>query len=186
MNTQFDIEKLIKQGEIKNELELERALIAERKLRVLSKENPEYKITRKQLRDLIERYEKVFWSPDSKISEKKLLESDVVEVIAEKERIFIANRKELIKSKIKRLNLNQQDFGKILGHTSKSYISELMNGIRPFSLKDLVIINRVLQIDLKDLIPTFLPLDERKKITTSIKKLDNPKLKLNEDDFAVV
>lgn len=186
MNTQFDIEKLIKQGEIKNELELERALITERKLRVISKEDPKFKITRKKLRDLIEKYEKTFWSPDSKISEKKLLESDIAEVIAEKERIFILNRKELIRSKIRKMNLNQQDFGKILGHTNKSYISELMNGIRPFSLKDLVIINRVLKIDLKDLIPTFLPLDERKKITTSIKKLDNPKLKLSEDDFSLV
>ena len=186
MNTQFDIEKLIKQGEIKSELELERALIAERKLRVLSKEDPKFKITRSKLRNLIEEYEKVFWSPESKISERKLRESDIAEVIAEKERIFIANRRNLIRSKIKRLNLNQQDFGKILGHTNKSYISELINGIRPFSLKDLVIINRVLKIDLKDLIPTFLPLDERKKITASIKKLDNPKLKLSEDDFALV
>lgn len=185
MNTQFDIEKLIKLGEIQNELELERALIADRKLRVLSKENSKFKIIRRKLRDLIENYENRNWSSDSKINEKRLRESDIAEIIAEKERIFVANRKELIKSKLKKLNLNQQDFGAILGHRNKSYISELMNGISPFSLRDLIIINRLLKIDLTNLIPTFLPQNERTKIRLSITKLDNPKLKLSKDDFAL-
>ena len=55
--TQFDTSELIENGEILNELDFERALIADRKLRVLSKENPKYKIIRKRLRDLIEAYE---------------------------------------------------------------------------------------------------------------------------------
>lgn len=42
---------------IQNELDFERALIADRKLRVLSKENPKFKTVRKKLRDLIEQYE---------------------------------------------------------------------------------------------------------------------------------
>jgi antitoxin component HigA of HigAB toxin-antitoxin module len=185
MKTQFDIEKLIELGEIQNELDFERALIADRKLRVLSKENPKFKTLRKKLRNLIEAYENKNWSSKSRISDKKLRESDIAELIAEKERQFIERRKELIKVKLKRLNLNQQDFGAILGHRSKSYISELMNGINPFSLKDLIIINRLLKIDLTDLVPTFLPQTERVKIRTSIKKLENPKLKLSKDDFAL-
>jgi len=185
MKTQFDILELIKLGEIKNELDFERALIADRKLRVLSKENPKFKTLRKKLRDLIEVYENKNWSLDSRISDKKLRESDIAELIAEKERQFIERRKELIKSKLKKVNLNQQDFGAILGHKSKSYISELMNGINPFSLRDLIIINRLLKIDLTDLVPTFLPQNERVKIRTSIEKLENPKLKLSKEDFAL-
>ena len=186
MKTQFDIQEFIQLGEIKNELDFERALIADRKLRVLSKENPKFKTLRKKLRDLIEVYENKNWSPDSRISNKKLRESDIAELIAEKERQFIERRKELIKAKLKKVNLNQQDFGAILGHKSKSYISELMNGINPFSLRDLIIINRLLKIDLTDLVPTFLPQTERVKIRTSIEKLENPKLKLSKEDFALV
>jgi transcriptional regulator with XRE-family HTH domain len=185
MKTQFDIEEILELGEIQNELDFERALIADRKLRVLSKENSKYKTLRRKLRDLIEDYESKNWSSASRITDKKLKESDLAEAFAEMERQFIENRKELIKSKLKRLNLTQQDFGKILGHKSKSYMSELMNGINPFSLRDLIIINRLLKIDLTDLVPTFLPQTERIKIKSSIEKLENPKLKLSQDDFAL-
>ncbi|MGB3343256.1 MAG: helix-turn-helix transcriptional regulator [Aequorivita sp.] len=185
MKTQFDISQLIETGKIQNELEFERALIADRKLRVLSKENPKFKSVRKQLRDLIEQYENQKWSAESKISDKKIRESDLAELIAEKERLFIQRRKELIRKKLKNLNLTQQDFGKILGHQSKSYMSELMNGVSPFSLKDLIVINRVLKINLTDLVPTFLPESDRVKIRATIKKLDNPKLKLSKEDLAI-
>lgn len=186
MKKQFDISKLIKGGKIQNELDFERVLIADRKLRILSKEEPKYKTVRKELRTLIEQYENQNWSAKSEISDKKIRESDVAELIAEEERLFIKRRKNLLRKKIKSLNLTQQDFGKILGHTSKSYISELMNGISPFSLKDLIVINRLLKIDLIDLVPTFLSQSESVKIRTTIKKLDNPKLKLSEDDLAIV
>lgn len=185
MKTQFDISEFIEAGKILNELDFERALIADRKLRLLSKENPKFKTVRKKLRDLIEQYENQNWSADSKISDKKLRESDIAELIAEKERLFIQQRKELIRKKIKSLNLTQQDFGKILGHKSKSYMSELINGVSPFSLKDLIVINRVLKINLSSLVPTFLPHSDRIKIRTTIKKLDNPKLKLSKEDLAI-
>ncbi len=185
MKTQFDIEKVLDNGKIQNELDFERALIMDRKLRVLSQENPKLKVVRKNLRDLIEDYETRNWSADSRINEKKLRESDLAEIMAEKERLFIYNRKELIKSKLKKLNLSQQDLGAILGHKSKSYMSELINGVSPFSLRDLVIINRLLKIDLTDLVPTFLPHTEQVKIKSSIEKLENPKLKLSKDDFTL-
>lgn len=99
--------------------------------------------------------------------------------------MFIQRRKDLIHKKLKSLDLTQQDFGKILGHLSKSYISELMNGVSPFSLKDLIVIHRLLKINLSDLVPTFLPHSDSAKIRTTIKKLDNPKLKLSKADLAI-
>ena len=185
MKTQVDLSKLLEIGVIQNELDFERALIADRKLRVLSKEDSKYKGIRKKLRDLIADYENKNWSSDSIISNNKLQESNVAELIAEKERQFIQNRKTLIRKKLKMLNLTQQDLGTVLGHGSKSYMSELMNGISPFSLKDLIVINRLIKIDLTDLVPTFLPQSDRVKIITSIKKLDNPKLKLSVNDFVL-
>ena len=90
------------------------------------------------------------------------------------------------RKKLKNLNLTQQDLGTILGHGSKSYMSELMNGVIPFSLKDLIVINCVIKIDLTDLVPTFSPQTDRVKTRTSIEKLDKPKLKLTVDDFKLV
>jgi len=183
MKTQLDISKLLEIGKIQNELDFERALIVDRKLRFLSKEDSRYKVLRKKLRDLIEDYENKNWSSGSRITDKKVRESDLAELIAEKERQFIQKRKELIRKKLKNLNLTQQNLGAVLGHRSKSHMSELMNGVSPFSLKDLIVINRLLKIDLTDLVPTFLPQSERVKIKASIQKLDNPKLKLSKNDF---
>jgi transcriptional regulator with XRE-family HTH domain len=184
MQTQLDISKLLEAGKIANELEFERALIADRKLRVLAKEDSKYNAVRKKLRDLISAYEDKNWSSSSRITDKKIQESDLAETIAEKERQFIQKRKDLIRRKLKSLNLTQQNLGKILGHRSKSYMSELMNGVSPFSLKDLIIINRLLKIDLTHLIPTFLAQADRKKIKSSLQKLDNPKL--SEEDIELV
>lgn len=184
MKTQFDIKNILQEGKIRNELDYERALIADRKLRLLIKEDPKLKAERNKLRDLIHDYEKKNWSGKSKIDESFLRESDIAEAIAEKERQFVERRKRIIKTKLKNMGLNQQELGVILGHESKSYMSELMNGVRPFSLRDLVVINRLLKISLTDLIPTFLPHAERVKIKSSIEKLDNPKLKLSKRDFS--
>ena len=54
---QLGISKLLEFGKIQNELDFEKALIADRKLRVLSKEDSKYKVIRKKLRDLIADYE---------------------------------------------------------------------------------------------------------------------------------
>lgn len=185
MKTQFDVSKLLENGKIENELDFERALIADRKLRVLAKNNTKYKSIRRQIRDLIEEYEDKNWSVTSKISSSKFQESNIAELISEKERQFVHNRKKLIRKKLKTLKLTQQDFGMILGHKSKSHMSELMNGLSPFTLKDLIIIHRLLKIELPDLIPTFLGQSEQMKIKTSIESLDNPHIKLSKDDFAL-
>ena len=177
--------KIIQKGSISNELELEQALIIERKLRLLAKENPELAESRTQLRAIIKEYEKANWSSDSIISNKKIKESDVAELIAEEERKFLANRKEIIKAKLTELGINQQDLGLILGH-SKSYISELINGINPFTLKDLIIIHKLFGIKLEDLIPTIIPQKESEKIKSSILKINKPKLKLGKEDLVFV
>lgn len=183
MKSEFDVQKLIDKGIIENELDHERALIAERKLRLLSNENPKYKIVRNELRELIASYETKNWAEDSKIDISKIHENDLAEIIAEEERIFIEKRKASIRKKLKSLNLTQQQLGVILGHNSKSYISELINGICPFSLKDLIIIHRILNIELSDLIPTFLTQRDQNKIKTSISKLNNRKLNLTQESL---
>ena len=88
MKTLFNIESIIKKSSISNELDYDRALIADRKLRLLAKEDPHYKTMRSKLRDLIEKYESAEWSDVDKIDEKKLVESDKSERIAEQERLF--------------------------------------------------------------------------------------------------
>lgn len=186
MKTQLDISKLLEEGSIQNELDFERALIADRKLRVLSKEDSNYRDIRKQLRDLIEDYENKNWPSETEITDKNIQESDLAELIVEKEHQFIENRKSLIKEHLKKLDLTQQELGQILGHKSKSYMSELMNGLSPFSLKDLIVIHRLLKINLTELVPTFLTQSDQIKIRESILKLDNPKLNLSKDDFELV
>jgi len=177
--------KILQKGAISNELELEKALIIERKLRLLAKENPALAESRNQLRELIKGYEKTNWNVVSIISDKKIQESDAAELIAEQERKFLENRKEILKTKLSELGINQQDLGKILGH-SKSYISELINGINPFNLKDLIIIHTLFKIKLENLIPTTIPQKESDKIKSSILKINKPKLKLGKKDLVLV
>lgn len=183
MKTHFDIEEFIHKGTIENELDFERALLADRKLRILSKDNDHFKILRKKLRDILEIYENKNWSNEIVIDESKIKESDIAEQIAEKERKFIEKRKKLIKTQLKVFNLNQQELGSILGHTSKTHMSELINGICPFTLKDLIIINRLLKIDIKDLIPVFLSEDEQIRVKDIILKLNKPQIRLTKKDL---
>lgn len=182
MKTNFDIEKIINKGKIENELDFERALIADRKLRILSKEEVKFKGLRKKLRDIIEKYENDHWVT-AEITPEKINNNDLALLISEKENEFIESRKQIIRKKLKEKNLTQQDLGTILGHSSKSYMSELINGITPFTLKDLVIIHRILKINIKSLIPVFLSLEDQNNIQNAIIKLNKPSLKLSKEDF---
>lgn len=177
MKTSFDIEKLVEKGSITNELDYERALIADRKLRVLSKENSHFKTLRIKLRDLIQAYESIEWSNVQSITKEKLLNSEKSERIAEVERTFINNRKLEIKKRLKEFDLSQEHLAEILGHKSKTHMSELINGIKPFTLKDLIIINNILKIELTKLIPAYLSIEDKIKVNQAIKKLDKPKVK---------
>jgi len=179
MKAYFDIEKLIETGAITDEHDLEKALIADRKLRLLSKESTHFKNLRSKLRDLIVAYESKEWGGDH-ISDDKIAESDRAEVAAEKERMFIENRKVMIRKRLKELDLTQENLGFILGHKSKTHMSELMNGLKPFTLKDLVVINTLLAIDMKELVPVFLSKAETLKIKSAITTLNKPSLSTRE------
>ncbi|MDX6191095.1 helix-turn-helix transcriptional regulator [Flavobacterium sp. Fl-318] len=183
MKANFDIESIIDSGFISNELDYERALIADRKLRLLAKESIHFKNLRSKLRDLIAKYESSEWSDVNLIDESKLLEVEKFEQIAELERVFIENRKQSIRKKLKELDLTQENLATLLGHKSKTHMSELVNGIKPFTLKDLVIINRILKIDVSLLIPLFLSNEEQLRVKEAVKKLDKPKVKLNVEDL---
>lgn len=179
----LEVEGLILSGSISNELDYERALIADRSLRLLAKEDAHFKTLRSKLRALIALYEKAVWSDVDQIDEKKLLESDQAERQAELERQFIQNRKQLIRQKLQTFDLTQENLASLLGHQSKTHMSELINGIKPFTLKDLIIIHQLFQIEMAVLIPVFLSKDEQLKVKKAIKNLDKPQLKLTTDDF---
>jgi transcriptional regulator with XRE-family HTH domain len=185
MKTDFDIEKLVEKGSITNELDYERALNADKRLRLLAKESAHFKKLRTNLRVIIEKYESTEWNDLDKIDDSKLLESKKSEQIAEAERLFIENRKQTIRKKLKELDLTQENLASILGHKSKTHMSELVNGIKPFTIKDLIIINRLLKIDLSVLIPAFLSNEDQKRVQDAVIKLKKPKVKLTNDDLVL-
>ena len=183
---EFELDKILRIGKIGSELELEQATLADRKMRLLEAESLTIKRKRSKLKKLILDYENKHWSSKSRITKRKIDESDKAEKMAELQEEFFQNRKLIIKSKLKKHGLNQQDFGKILGHKNKSYISELMNGVNPFSLKDIIVISKLLKIELDDLVYKSIPIKEQEKIVKTIESLDKPKLKLNKNEFTLV
>jgi transcriptional regulator with XRE-family HTH domain len=80
------------------------------------------------------------------------------------------------------LKITQQELGKLLGH-GKTYMSELMNGVSPFSMRDLIILHKLFQIKLDDLIPTIISQKDRLRIKTSLGELNNPKLRLEKEEW---
>jgi transcriptional regulator with XRE-family HTH domain len=185
MKTQSDLRDILKRGKLSDELDLERALMLDRKLRLMLREHPELAEERKQLRLIIKLYENSKWKSTSKITDQQIKESDVAEFIAEQERQFLERRKDLIKKRISKYNLSQQELGILLGH-GKTYMSELINGVTPFSIRDLIILHRIFNIKLEYLIPTIISQKDRGKLKESITKLDNPKLKLEKEDLVFV
>lgn len=185
MRTDFDIEKIIENGSILNELDYERALIADRKLRLLAKDSLHFKKLRSKLRDVIAQYENTEWNTTEQIDDNKLLESNKAERIAELERQFMEKRKQSIRKKLKEFELTQQELALILGHKSKTHMSELINGIKPFTLKDLIIINRLFNINISELVPLFLSSEDQIRIKETVKKLNKPKVRLTDSDLVI-
>ena len=183
MKTEFDIEAILKKGRLSNELDYERALVAERKLRLLAKEDAQFTTLRKHLRELLESYERSEWADADSIDDRQLIQSEKAEFIADQERQFLETRKRTIRNRLKQLELTQENLGSILGHKSKTHMSELMNGIKPFTLKDLIIMHRLLKIEMSVLIPVFLSNSDQEKVKLAVSKLDKPKVKLEANDF---
>lgn len=177
----FNLKSVLQEGRLNNELDYERALIAERKLRLMVKELGTGASIRRRLRAIIASYENQNWSTQAALSkaDQQWMESEWASLIAEKERQFLATRKQIIKKKLKQYELKQQDLMFILGHTSKSYMSELMNGVVPFTLQDLVAIHWLLKIELSDLIPTFLSDKQRNRIQQNLAEIGNQDLQLD-------
>ncbi|WP_158860623.1 helix-turn-helix domain-containing protein [Lunatibacter salilacus] len=178
----LDIKELANIERLGNEYDLQKASLLERKLRLMINENPDLKPIRQKLRDLIKDYEDREWSDFDNITDFQVEESDKAKELVNYEQKFINKRKEFIRKKLKEYDMTQQDLGLILAHP-KSYMSELVNGISQFTLKDLVIIHRVLGINLTILIPTFLQSETRDKLMESIKKLNKPKLGLRKTEL---
>lgn len=178
----INIKEIEKIERLENEYDLEKASLLERKLRLMTNENPDLKPMRKKLRDLIKEYEDRKWSDLDGITDSQIIESDKAEEIVNYEQIFINKRKEAIRKKLNEYDMTQQDLGLLLGHP-KSYMSELINGVSQFTLKDLVIINRVFGINLNVLVPTFLQSETRDKVRESINKLNKPKLGLRKAEL---
>ena len=178
----LNIKEITKIERLENEYDLEKASLLERKLRLLINENPDLKPIRKKLRVLIKEYEDREWSDFDKITDSKAGESDKAGEIVSYEQKFINKRKEAIRKKLKEYDMTQQDLGLILEHP-KSYMSELINGVSQFTLKDLIIIHRILGIKLTILIPTFLQSETRDKVRESIKKINKPKLRLRKTEL---
>lgn len=162
---------------LENEYDLQKASLFERKLRLMIEDYPDLKPIRRKLRDLIKEYEAREWGDFKNISDSKVKESDEAEDIVNYEQRFINKRKESIRKKLKEFDMTQQDLGTLLGHP-KSYMSELINGVSQFTMKDLVIIHRIFRISLKTLIPTYLQSETREIVRESIRKLNKPKLGL--------
>jgi len=178
----LDIENVLKLTKIGSELELEQATSLFNRLRLSVKNDPSLKAVRNHLADLIEAYEAEHWSAEDLVTDEQVKSSDVAERIVQFQNQFIQQRKALIKGQLKKFGLTQNDLAAILGHR-KNYVSELVNGVRPLSKDDSVVINRVLGIGMSKLIEPIINEEDADRIRGVFRKLNNPKLKLREDDL---
>lgn len=176
MDLQVSLKRILKEGNLTSELEFERASVIDRKLRLLIKEYPELQEDRKQLRALLKSYEDKNWIA-KETTDQQVEESELAIKIAEEELVFIENRTNRIKLRLKEVGLTQKDLGFILGHTSATYMSELINGINPFTLNDLIVIHSILNIELENLIQTRIPKQVQVRISSLLSKDKNLMLK---------
>lgn len=173
-----DIKRILDSGRIETELDHERVMLADRHLMLQEEVQPDLRATRKAISDLIVEFESRRWSDRSLITDAQIEESEAAEIQAEKEFAFIRQRRKLILAKLKALHLKQNDLALLLNH-SKSYTSELLNGIRPFSSNDLILIHLLLGIPFEDLFITILSQGTLARLSAAIDKISatNPKAK---------
>jgi transcriptional regulator with XRE-family HTH domain len=134
---------------------------------------------------MIARYEDIHWSDEEKVTDEQVRESDLAEKIVEQEQKFIQRRREVILARLKKLDLRQQDLTALLDH-NKSYVSELLNGVRAFSSSDLILLHKLLDIDLKYLFLTTVPLETRRRVKESLAKISSKKVRLKEKSLQLV
>jgi len=93
----------------------------------------------------------------------------MAKVLSKVEVKFIEARRILIRKKLKKLNITTETLGELVGHSSKSYISDKISGKRPFVVEDYVKLSYILKIDLEDLIPPLISEEEKKHIHDTLK-----------------
>ncbi|OJV16824.1 MAG: hypothetical protein BGO21_28615 [Dyadobacter sp. 50-39] len=180
-----NIRKILDAGRIETELDHERVLLADRHLMLQEEVQANLRPTRKAIGDLIVEFEARCWAHESLVTDAQMEEHEAAEIHAEREYVFIWNRRKLILEKLQALSLKQKDLAILLNH-SKSYTSELLNGIRPFSTNDLKLIHLLFEIPLADLIITIPSQDTLSRLETAIAKIStaNPKAKLLHETLA--
>ena len=181
----LEINNIINVTELNSELEFEQATSISGRLRWMVEEDGSLAPIRQHLLTLIKKYEAKNWGNENSISDEQIKESDLAEKIVNTQDLFIQKRKELIKEKLKENRIAQKDLGKILGHRP-NYMSELMNGVRPFSKDDIVVIHRLFDIEFNDLIPPFLKKEVTNHIKMTLVELKDSKMKLNINDLEAV
>jgi len=184
MELQGNLKKILKKGVIKNELDFQRAAFIDRQLRLLVKEFPALAEDRKQLRALLAAYEEKHWVKAA-VTDQLVQESDRALAIAEEENDFLLKRKHAIKNRLKELGLTQKDLAVILNHTSASYVSELINGVNPFTLTDIIVMHKLLNIPMDELVPTTLTMQVINRVISAISGLNQSKLKCNVNDLVL-
>lgn len=181
----LEIDNILKIDELNSELEFEQATSIQGKLRWMEKEDSSLEPIRQHLLELIEKYETKNWGTETEITDEQIKESDLAEKIVNAENVFIQKRKELIKEKLDENDISQKDLGRILGHRP-NYMSELINGVRPFSRDDIVVIHRLFDIEFNDLIPPFLKKEVTNHIKITLGGLKNSKVRLKYKDLETV
>lgn len=179
------IDNIKKLKELSSELDLEKANSLYIKLRKLQKNNEEYKAVRAHLKQLILTYEKMHWEDEESITTEQLKESDTAESVVCAEDIFLHERKIIIKEKLKEKGLNQSKLAEILGH-SKNYMSELINGLRPLSKDDIILISRLFSIEISNLLPPFIEEEKLQRVKSAIGSIANDKIKLTVHDLDAI
>lgn len=182
---EHDARAIVKKGRIESELEYERALKADWAVRLQVKEDPTVQELADELLELIVDYERRQWRDADRITPTQIAENDLAEAQAEMERQFLAQRRQVIKDRLKELGLRQQDLGSLLGH-SKSYMSELMNGVRSLSFQDSVLVHKLLGISLNDLIPTSISASTQRRLRASMGKLQSKNIQLDADSLQLI
>lgn len=180
-----NIKRILDAGRIETELECEQIALAKRYLRLQEENQPDLGATIEALRNLVIEFEDRCWSDRSLITDAQVQESEAAEIQAEREYVFIRQRRKLILAKLQELSLKQKDLSLLLNH-SKSYTSELLNGIRPFSTNDLKLIHLLFEIPLTDLIITIPSQDTLSRLETAIAKISsvNPKARVLHETLA--
>jgi plasmid maintenance system antidote protein VapI len=181
----LEIDNILKIDELNNELEFEQATAIQGKLRWMVKKDKSLEPIRQHLLNLIEKYETKHWQNESEITDQQIKESDDAERIVNAETVFIKKRKDLIKEKLKESEMSQKDLAKILGHRP-NYMSELMNGVRPFSRDDIVVLHRLFELEFKDLMSPFLKKEVTNHIKSTLNEMKNKRVRLKMNDLEVV